>query len=126
MTKLSPTAFVQTAIDNADITRAEVNRLRERLDRHDSFDISEARAAVRRLVRFVRLPNVRAPPGEERRVRWACSPTALAALSCSALELLALASLEATERYPQDFGAEAGVTATGGAETRSRVPGAAG
>jgi hypothetical protein len=101
--KLAGSEFAAAALKNAGMTPHELAALRKRLERHDRWEVSECRAAVRRLVRFCRDPHLPAPPADAARVRWACFPPAQVALGIGPLQLLALAAAEATERYPGAF-----------------------
>lgn len=103
MSKLSAVDFVAEAMRN--VPEEEVVRLRDALDRHDSAEISACRAALRRLVGYVRLPSVKRPPVDIRRFRWVfSSPVELVAVEVSPLAYVALASMIATSRHPEDFG----------------------
>lgn len=102
--KLSGPAFAKRALLQANTTREEVENLKRWLNYPDNFGAAECNAALRRLIAFVKLPNLSAPPAEISRFRWAFTPAALADAPTGPFEFLALAALLAAESHPNCFG----------------------
>jgi hypothetical protein len=113
--KLSAGAFFREQLAAAGSTPEKIARLRDDIEQGTTHGIFEVRSVLRRMVAFVRSPNVYGACRDARRLRHMLTDYAaseLSLLGASSLELFALAAQITAEKHPEAFGESPGTETT--------------
>jgi hypothetical protein len=106
--KLSPKAFLKEALQHAHADEAELEKLRAMLE--SASGLEHIKAALRRMVAFVKSPQCSRPTSELRRLDFLLRPEGpeilvhLVGLKATTFLLFALAVAIAGEQSPESFG----------------------